>query len=185
MVAYGCICTHWTCILSRAQTLIHMYTHHSTYRVMRVDMHNITINERSLGSVQFQRHTFEHPMQKTNYLKAEKDWLLSCWDDLQKIINKLSFTHSTSCLPKPKLLQTVLRSSAMTSWSRFLSCAHKAAESENPGYLNIYGHTQRHCPYRSLCPPLTATSTADLLPVLSMIYCLIWLWWNIVGHQQK
>lgn len=138
------------------------------------------------------RHTFEHPVQKTNYLKAKKYGVavMSCWGDLKKITQKLSFTRSTSCLPKPILLsldlrscydisheirtipwplQTVLRSSAMTSWSRFLSCAHKAAESENTGYLNIqYTDTHTHTePLKTFTvyPPLTATSTADLLPV--------------------
>lgn len=150
------------------------------------------------------RHTFEHPVKKTCYLKAKKDRVavMSCWGDLKKIIQKLSFTHSTSCLPKPILLsldlrncydisheirtitwplQTVLRSSAMTSWSRFLSCAHKAAESENTGYLNIqytdthtYTHTQpikifisaSHCHLH--CWP-TACLINDLLPDLIMM----------------
>lgn len=58
------------------------------------------------------RHIFEHPVQKTNYLKAKKDRVavMSCWDELKKIIQKLSFTHSTSCLPKPIQLSLDLRS---------------------------------------------------------------------------
>lgn len=60
-------------------------------------------------------------------------------------------------------LQTVLRSSAMTSWSRFLSCAHKAAESENTGYLNIQ-YTDTH------------THTAPLKSFISASHCHLHCW---------
>ncbi len=61
------------------------------------------------------------------------------------------FDISHEIKPQSRPLQTDFNSLAMTSWSRFLSCALKAAESENTEYLNIYWHTQR--PYRPLYPP--------------------------------